>query len=230
MKLILQMLFSRRPILLLLIVVAVFLLLGEEFQLLYTRRTSLRPTLASGPTTSTLAEATAAAGATAITAPALKLQVSALPLTPTTLPALLSLREANPGVCADNNLDCRLLFTSTGRSGTHFLVEQLNKFGLEVAHEDVGPHGSVSWFYAATLENGDNNEEASPSSSSSPLPPIKPISSALMPFELPGSKQLRNRENFRWFPVVHFVRHPLSTIGSIANCLCGGGRFEEGTI
>jgi len=42
----------------------------------------------------------------------------------------------------------QLLIVAAPRSGTHFSVAALQRLGVRVNHEGVGPDGSVSWFYA----------------------------------------------------------------------------------
>lgn len=51
----------------------------------------------------------------------------------------------------------QLLIVSAQRSGSHFIWEMLNRIGVEVHHEGVGPAGAVSWIYAVNAVNAFNS-------------------------------------------------------------------------
>ena len=42
----------------------------------------------------------------------------------------------------------QLLIVAVQRSGTHFVWEMMNRLGVDLHHEGVGPDGAVSWLYA----------------------------------------------------------------------------------
>jgi len=43
--------------------------------------------------------------------------------------------------------DCRPLITGCGRSGTHFMAEEIMENNIDIKHERIGTQGSVSWIY-----------------------------------------------------------------------------------
>ena len=42
-----------------------------------------------------------------------------------------------------------MLITGVQRSGTHYAWEMMNRLGVHVHHEGLGPDGAVSWFFAS---------------------------------------------------------------------------------
>lgn len=62
-------------------------------------------------------------------------------------PFLLT-RKALSACSPQPQLSLPVLLTTLGGGGTHFLARSLQKHGVQVLHEGVGPAGSVAWMYA----------------------------------------------------------------------------------
>ena len=85
----------------------------------------------------------------------------------------------------NSKLRRQVLVTGVQRSGTHFTWEFLNRLGVHVHHEGLGPAGAVSWLYTWRAGHFVINNPA----------PLSP--------------------DHRFCVVLHQVRHPLRVISSI---------------
>jgi len=110
--------------------------------------------------------------------------------------------------CKGDKLDCRPLITGCGRSGTHFVADEIMTNGIPVKHERIGEAGSVSWIYGAPH-----------------VPSLRKLETW---FASEEDTVLRESSDFKHFPVVHFVRHPLKAITSLVTCFCGCGSMSCG--
>jgi len=81
----------------------------------------------------------------------------------------------------------RLLVIGSPRSGTRFITNLLNEFGLRVRHERMGEDGTVNGAWLAMRMKDD------------PL------------------IQVTGRQHYEFDKIVHLVRHPLATIQSLSN-------------
>lgn len=105
------------------------------------------------------------------------------------------------------------LVTGAGRSGSHAIARWLTSVGVPAWHEGAGEGAvSVSWYYAATLQNASAWAELV----KHPLinhctreHPPKPCN-AMVSFS----------------KVVHVVRDPLESISSLASCFCASGNLS----
>lgn len=79
----------------------------------------------------------------------------------------------------------QVLITGVQRSGTHFTWEFLNRLGVHVHHEGLGPAGAVSWLFTWRASN----------------------------FVINNPARLTN--DHRFCIILHQVRHPLKVISSI---------------
>lgn len=79
----------------------------------------------------------------------------------------------------------QVLITGVQRSGTHFTWEFLNRLGVHVHHEGLGPAGSVSWLFTWRASQ----------------------------FVINNPARLTN--DHRFCIILHQVRHPLKVISSI---------------
>ena len=103
---------------------------------------------------------------------------------------------------------CLPLITGCGRSGTHFLADQVMKNGVPVKHERIGDAGSVSWIYGAPFKEEERKLETW--------------------FASEEDTKKRASKDFGFYPVVHVVRHPLKAITSLVTCFCGCGSMACG--
>ena len=106
--------------------------------------------------------------------------------------------------------DCRPLITGCGRSGTHFIAEEIMANNIDVKHERIGSKGSVSWIYGVPHVASERTLETWFASEQDTL--LR---------ELPTSE-------FQFFPIVHVVRHPIKAIASLLTCFCGCGSMQCG--
>lgn len=56
--------------------------------------------------------------------------------------------RCDPDSTLDKKFQRQALIVAVQRSGTHYIWEMLNRLGLDLHHEGVGPNGAVSWLYA----------------------------------------------------------------------------------
>ena len=73
----------------------------------------------------------------------------------------------------------KLLVVAVQRSGTHYTWEMLNRLGVSVHHEGVGPAGAVSWFFAA------NAVSTKPSKAKESLQPAQRLTAMTYPINNP---------------------------------------------
>jgi hypothetical protein len=81
----------------------------------------------------------------------------------------------------------RLLVIGSPRSGTHFMTALLNIFGMRVRHERMGEDGTVNSAWLAMKKINDSL--------------INPV----------------GRQHYEFDQIIHLVRNPLDTIGSLAS-------------
>ena len=110
--------------------------------------------------------------------------------------------------CDKPGMDCRPLVTGCGRSGTHFMADEIMNNNIPVKHERIGAAGSVSWIYGADHD-----------------PNLRKLETW---FASEEDTVLRESPNFRHFPIVQVVRHPLKAIASLTTCFCGCGSMSCG--
>ncbi|GMH61451.1 hypothetical protein TL16_g03256 [Triparma laevis f. inornata] len=120
----------------------------------------------------------------------------------------LPLFHTTTNECDKPGMDCRPLVTGCGRSGTHFMADEIMGNGIPVKHERIDEAGSVSWIYGANH-----------------VPSLRKLETW---FASEEDTVLRESLNFRHFPVVHVVRHPLKAIASLTTCFCGCGSMSCG--
>lgn len=87
--------------------------------------------------------------------------------------------------CASGKLRRQVLISGVQRSGTHFTWELLNRLGVHVHHEGLGPAGSVSWLFTWRAAR----------------------------FVINNPTHLTN--DYRFCVLLHQVRHPLRVISSV---------------
>ena len=78
-----------------------------------------------------------------------------------------------------------MLITGVQRSGTHYSWEMMNRLGVHVHHEGLGPDGAVSWFFAYRSDAG---------------------------YAINNPERLSDQ---RFRVVLHQVRHPLRVVSSV---------------
>ena len=91
----------------------------------------------------------------------------------------------------------QVLITGVQRSGTHFTWELLNRLGIHVHHEGLGPAGSVSWLYSW-------REATFAINNPTPLSP-----------------------DHRFCVVLHQVRHPLRVLASVVKATKPRDRYWQ---
>ena len=103
---------------------------------------------------------------------------------------------------------CLPLITGCGRSGTHFMAEEIMANSIPIKHERIGEAGSVSWIYGAPH-----------------VPSLRKLETWFA-----SEEDTRKREDpeFAFFPQVHVVRHPIKAITSLVACFCGCGSMSCG--
>lgn len=89
----------------------------------------------------------------------------------------------------------QVLITGVQRSGTHFTWEFLNRLGVHVHHEGLGPAGSVSWLFSWKAAN----------------------------FVINNPSKLTS--DHRFCVVLHQVRHPLRVVASISRATKPNDRY-----
>jgi hypothetical protein len=130
------------------------------------------------------------------------------PVTTTSKTLIPTPNAPNAVASCPPNVDCRPLITGCGRSGTHFLADQIMQNNIPIKHERIGEAGSVSWIYGV---------------------PHKPSERKLETwFASEEDTMLRESSGFAHFPTVHVVRHPLKAIASLYTCFCGCGSMSCG--
>lgn len=66
----------------------------------------------------------------------------------------LKLEPGCPGNSVSSRANLRqMLVVGVQRSGTHYTWEMMNRLGVHVHHEGLGPDGAVSWLYAYQSKN-----------------------------------------------------------------------------
>lgn len=102
-----------------------------------------------------------------------------------------------------------LLVIAVQRSGTHYVWEMLNRLGVEVHHEGVGPAGAISWLFAYKLDMFPDPSKPALIKPGRTKPP-------------PNKYVINNQERLthhRFKYVFHQVRHPLRVISTLlARC------------
>lgn len=138
-----------------------------------------------------------------------KISLKFLPDCPESLRILRKQPETDDQVLKNLTFIRPLLVVAVQRSGTHYVWEMLNRLGIDVHHEGVGPDGAISWLFAYKLDMfPDPNKPAVIKPGRTKPPPNKYVI---------NNKERLTYHRFRY--VFHQVRHPLRVISTLlARC------------
>ena len=142
-----------------------------------------------------------------------------------------------------------LLIVSVQRSGSHYAWEMLNRLGIHVHHEGLGPDGAVSWLYAV---NSISLRVRAPPRAGRPLRGMKYVSSkSKKPVEqdviIPATGQWKGSPTYgtvgifvrtgyainnpekmsqhRFRVILHQVRHPIRVINTLVKRCASWDKF-----